>query len=63
MKTLKSIIEEKYPNIPSEVAQAFIKQRTIIRMKFLNEEIKTKRKILDNNVERKKKRKYNKLTT
>jgi hypothetical protein len=38
------LVIKKYPCIPEEVAKVFIKQRTIIRMKFLNEKITLKRK-------------------
>lgn len=44
---------KKIPNIPKEVLKTFLRQRTFIRIKFLNEESTNKRKS-ENDIEKRK---------
>lgn len=52
---------ERIPSVPMKVATTFIKQRTFIRMKFLNESMANKRKTVAEMCDRKKNKKYKKL--
>lgn len=52
---------EKIPSVPMKVATSFIKQRTFIRMKFLNESMAKKRKSVAEMCDRKKNKKYKKI--
>lgn len=61
VKGITTTVSQKYPCIPEEVVRTFIKQRKIIRMKFLNEKNSLKRKIVSK--DRKSSKKYAKLTT